>query len=112
MTLLADLLIETKRFEEARSMAAEAKTIFANALGPNHWRTAAAASAEGAALAGLERYEEAEALLSQSFAMLRNDPGALPIYVRNATRWMAALYTGLGNPNEAAKYVAILGSEN
>jgi hypothetical protein len=44
--------------------------------------------------------------------MLRNDPGALPIYVRNATRWMAALYTGLGNPNEAAKYVAILGSEN
>jgi tetratricopeptide (TPR) repeat protein len=111
MTLLADLLIDTKRFEEARPMAAEAKAIFAKALGPDHWRTAAAASAEGAALAGLERYEEAEALLSESFAVLRDDPGALPIYVRNATRWMVALYTGLGDPDEAAKYVAMLSTE-
>jgi len=111
MTLLADLLVDTKRFDEARALGAEAKAICAQALGPDHWRTAAAASAEGAALAGLARYEEARTLLAQSFTKLKNDPGALPFYVRNATRWMADLYKGLGDPDEAAKYIAMLGDD-
>jgi tetratricopeptide (TPR) repeat protein len=108
MTLLAGLLVDTKRFEEARTLAAEAKTICVQALGPEHWRTFAAASAEGAALAGLRQYDEARSLLQPSFTKLKNDAGALPFYVRNATRWMADLYKSLGKPDEAAKYVAML----
>jgi len=108
MSLLADLLVDTNRFDEARAMAAGAQAIYVQALGPDHWRTAAAASAEGAALAGLKQYDEARTLLAASFAKLKNDSGALPFYVRNATRWMADLYKGLGEPDEAAKYVAML----
>ena len=56
MTLLAGALIETQRYEEARTLAADAKAIYLKALGAKHWRTASAASAEGAALAGLKQF--------------------------------------------------------
>jgi tetratricopeptide (TPR) repeat protein len=87
LTLLASLLIDTGRYEEARSAAAEARAICLPALGPKHWRTAAAESAEGAALAGLGRMGEAEPLLRAGLAALRADPGALPFFADNAARW-------------------------
>jgi tetratricopeptide (TPR) repeat protein len=108
MTLLACLLIETGRYEEARDLASEAKTIREAALGEDHWKTAASASAEGAALAGLGEYDEAEALLSDSVNVLQRERAALPYYVRSATRWLAGLYTTLGRPNEAAEFSAML----
>jgi tetratricopeptide (TPR) repeat protein len=107
MTLLAALLVDTPQYEEARSLAGDAKTICAEAFSPDHWRTASAASAEGAALAGLQRYAEAEPVLLESFNTLRNDSGALPFYVSNASRWLADLYRALGRPDEAAKYQVV-----
>jgi len=108
MTLLADLLIETGRFVEARELAAAAHAICTVALSENHWRTASAASAEGAALAGLRQYASAETLLLQSFAVFRNDAGTLPIVVAKNTRRLADLYRRWGKPDAAARYAALL----
>jgi tetratricopeptide (TPR) repeat protein len=108
MTLLADLLIETGRFVEARELAATAHAICAAALTENHWRTASAASAEGAALTGLRQFAAAESLLLQSFAVFRDDAGALPVIVANNTRRLADLYKRWGKPDAAARYTALL----
>jgi tetratricopeptide (TPR) repeat protein len=90
LTLLASLLVDTGRFEEARTSAAEARAICLPALGPAHWRTAAATSAEGAALAGLGQTAQGAKLLFEGLAALRADAGALPFFVDNAARWVAA----------------------
>jgi thioredoxin-like negative regulator of GroEL len=108
MTKLADLLIATGRFEEARELAAAAKAICSKTLSDAHWRTADAASAEGAALAGLQQFESAEALLLKSHATLAGDSGALPIVVTNTTRRLAELYSAWGKSAEAARYRAML----
>jgi hypothetical protein len=89
LILLASLLVETGRFEEARAAAAEARTICLQALGPGHWRTAAASSVEGAALLGLGQMAQGAKLLLEGLAALRADAGALPFYVENAGRWAA-----------------------
>jgi hypothetical protein len=108
LTLLATLLIDTGRFEEARSAAAEARAICLPALGPTHRRTAAATSAEGAALAGLGHTTDAEKLLLEGLTALRADEGALPFVVNNAIRWTADYYRKQGNQREAARYQAML----
>jgi tetratricopeptide (TPR) repeat protein len=105
MTLLAGLLVDTGRFEEALQLASAAKAICLNALAPGHWRTASAASAEGAALAGLQQYQQAEAMLKDSFQVLGKDPVTPPYYVSSAKRWLANLYLALDQPREAAKYL-------
>jgi hypothetical protein len=87
LTLLASLLVDTRRFEEARSAAAEARAICLPALGASHWRTAAAASTEGAALAGLGQAAQGAKLLFEGLAALRADTGALPFFLNNANRW-------------------------
>ena len=109
LTILASLFIETGRFEEARTAAAEARAICQLALAEDHWRTAGAASAEGAALAGLSQYEAAETLLLAGFAVLNNDSGALPFFATNATRWLADFYKNQGDMEQSAKYRAMLG---
>jgi len=112
MTLLANVLIESKRYEEANLMAAEARIIFVNALGKDHWRTAGAASAEGAALAGLGKFVAAETLLLQSFDVLTQDSGALPLHVTNTTGRLAELYLAWGKAEEAARYQVMLQIQN
>jgi hypothetical protein len=92
LTLLASLLIDTGRYEEALPVAREAKAICLLSLAENHWRTAGAASAEGAALAGLGELDTAEPLLVNSVAILQNDSGALRFFVDNATRWLASFH--------------------
>lgn len=104
MTLLADLLVATKQFDEAYSYAAQARQISSGANTENHWRTAIAASAEGAALTGMQKYAEAETLLLKSRDVLRADEGALPIFVEATDQRLASLYEDWGRPDEAAKY--------
>lgn len=104
LSLLASLYIETGRFAEAYELAVEAHRNCIDALGPEHWRTAAAASAEGAALSGLGRNNEAEPMLLQAVAILGADSGALPFFVRNATRWLAGHYVQTGQKEQAKKY--------
>ena len=87
-------------------MAEEAKLILTSSLSENHWRTAAAANAEGAALEGLQQYQKAELLLVDSYEILRTDAGAIPLFVTQAKRRLAELYEAWGKPDEARKYAA------
>jgi serine/threonine-protein kinase len=104
MTLLASVLIDTGRNEEALALAKDAKAIWLKALPPGHWRTASAEAAEGAALAGLGRYDEAEKLLLASYGVLHNEQGAAHVYVVNSSRWLVKLYLATGQPAKATRY--------
>jgi tetratricopeptide (TPR) repeat protein len=101
LTLLAVWLIENEQFENALRAATEARSICLLALDESHWRTASATSAEGAALAGLGRLDEAEPLLIGGHEALTNDGGALPFIVDRATHWLAAFYDSTGAAGEA-----------
>ena len=80
--------------------------MYLKSLGPSHWRTATATTAEGAALAGLKQYQQAEQLLLEGNGVLHAGAGALPYYVKSADRWLAQLYQVMGQPEKAAKYLA------
>ena len=108
LTLLASLLIETRRYEEARSAAAEAAAICLPALGENHWRTAAATAAEGAAMAGLGSVDQAGPKLAAGATTLNQDPGALPFFVTSATRWAAEFFRKQGDMVKAAEFSSML----
>jgi tetratricopeptide (TPR) repeat protein len=105
---LAGVLVEAGQFEEARSLAASAHETFAASLGEAHWRTAAAASTEGAAEAGMGNYGNAEKLLLDSYAVLEADPAVREIYVRETLERLAGLYRAWGKDAEARRYAALL----
>jgi tetratricopeptide (TPR) repeat protein len=105
MSLLASCLVIGTQYAEARSLADRAREIYTGALTEHHWRTALATNTEGAAIAGLRNFAEAEPLLLGSQELLRNDPAAPGIYVAEATRRVARLYTDWGKPEKAALYL-------
>lgn len=82
---MALLRVAEGRFSEALEMAQVAKGIYTKALSADHWRTAIAQSAEGAALTGLGRYREADNDLSHSLQILSKNSGA-PAMFRNITQ--------------------------
>jgi tetratricopeptide (TPR) repeat protein len=109
MTLLANCLIANGALDEALELATKARGIYTEALSGDHWRTAVAIGAEGAALAGLGKYADAEERLLQSHTILRQDPNAMTIFVSEATRRLASLYSAWGKPVRAAEFRALLG---
>ena len=108
MTLLANTLVARGNFDEALELAKRAHEIFAHVLREGHWRTAVAANAEGAALAGLERFSEAEYLLLRSLNTLKSDAGTLHIFVAMAERRVVDLYREWGKPELAARHAVRL----
>ena len=68
------------QYSEALQMAQQATEIYIKALSADHWRTAIAQSAEGAALAGLGRYQEADHDLSHAQEILSKNSGAPAIF--------------------------------
>ena len=102
MTLLANCLITQERFEEGLELAVTTRQIFAAALPDGHWRTAVATNAEGAALAGLERYAEAERLLLASHTILSEDSSAIPAFADLAAQRLVLLYQKWDKPERAA----------
>jgi hypothetical protein len=109
-TALAAVLVDLGQFEEARAVADSARVSFEVSLGKDHWRTAAAASVEGAALTGLKDYEAAETLLVESYALLSANESAGVNRLRDAARWLVGLYEAWGRPDAAARYRAELAS--
>jgi len=97
----ANLLISTERYEEALSLAQSAKASLLSTLPEDHWLVAYAASAEGAALAELGSYPEAESLLLASLEPLKLAP--IPGAVEQNRIRLAELYAGWGKPGEAAR---------
>jgi tetratricopeptide (TPR) repeat protein len=105
---LAHLYYETRRFEQARALAHAARQTLSDTLAPEHWRTAWAASVEGAAFAGLSRYENAEPMLIAGLRTLQRDPGSgsRVVYIDTTRRFLADLYRAWGKPQLAVSYAA------
>jgi hypothetical protein len=102
MTVKSNLLLATNRFEEARDIAGKARKIMAMSLPEDHWRVAAAATVEGAALTKLGIYPDAEPLLLDSVKPLEQAP--IPgIGDQNRER-LVSLYTAWDKPEEANKF--------
>ena len=89
---LAVLRVAQGRYAEALGLAQSAKTIDRAALSADHWRTAIAESAEGAALTGLGRFPEAEAALAHSCGILGKNSGAPLIYRTLAQGYLDTLH--------------------
>ncbi len=89
--VLATLQIAQHQYAEALESARLAADIYTTALSADHWRTGAAISAEGAALTGLKRYDEAAPLLSRSETILNKD-GAPPVFRTLNERYLQALH--------------------
>jgi hypothetical protein len=104
MTLKAGVQLATKRFKEASQSAHMARKILEDNYAANHWRVAAAANVEGAALAGLGQYDEAEGLLLPSDEILANAP--MPGVSEQSKQRLVTLYTAWGKEDEALRYSA------
>ena len=107
LTLLASCLVAQGRFDEAYEHAGAARQMLLSALPDGHWRTALAASAEGAALVGLGRYAEAEPLLVDGYTVLSNDARAMNTLVHTAGERLVSLYEAWGKPEKAAEVLAL-----
>jgi tetratricopeptide (TPR) repeat protein len=107
MTLLANCLVANGAYDEALEFARKARSVYTAALSEDHWRTAVAIGAEGAALAGQHRYADAEKLLLQSHTILSQDQNAMTLFVTEANRRLASFYSEWGKPELAAEYLAM-----
>jgi tetratricopeptide (TPR) repeat protein len=89
---LAILRVDQKNYAAGLEFARNAKAIYTAALSADHWRTALAECAEGAALTGLGRYPEAEKPLTHGHAILVKDTGLPLIYRTLAQRYFDNLH--------------------
>ncbi len=101
---VAILQVATGKYVDALLSARAAKEMFTSALSASNWKTAIAQSVNGAALAGVRMYPEAERELLQAYTLLNQDAAALPTYRTLARRYLAELYMAWGRPAEAARY--------
>jgi tetratricopeptide (TPR) repeat protein len=102
LTVKANLLVARRQFAEARQVAAQARRILEAKLPEDHWQVAMAQNAEGAALAGLGDYQEAESLLLSSLPRLGGSP--LPGLEKTGRERLARLYTAWRKPDKASQY--------
>jgi tetratricopeptide (TPR) repeat protein len=100
--MIAILRVAQGKYPEAVQLAQSAKGIYTASLSADHWRTAIAESAEGAALTGLDRFPEAETLLTHSYGVLRKEGGAPLIYRTLAQHYLDTLHRRERHPNSVA----------
>ena len=102
LTVKANLLLAQRRYDDARQVAGQARRILEASLPEDHWQVAMAVNAEGAALAGLGEYKNAESLLLASLPKLAGSP--LPGIENTGRARLASLYTRWGKPDKAGEY--------
>jgi tetratricopeptide (TPR) repeat protein len=90
---LAILQVAQHQYDEALVSAHESVRILSAGLSATNWKTAVGQSTEGAALAGLNRYSEAEPLLVQGLGILGKDGGAPPQYRQLAQQYLDQMHT-------------------
>ena len=103
LTGLANILVESGRFDEALRTATEAQAACASAFSDAHWRTAVASGTVGGALTGLGRFDEAEPILVGSFKALQSEKGAA-MHMEDARRRLVNLYEAWNKPASALPY--------
>ena len=91
------LQVAQHKYQDALVSAHAAAEIYTAALSATNWKTAIAESINGAALAGIGQYPEAEQHLVQSYTVLSNDAGAPPMYRKLARQLSGRTCTGAGD---------------
>jgi tetratricopeptide (TPR) repeat protein len=108
LMMLAILRVSEAKYPEALQLAQSAKDIDTAALSPDHWRTAIAESAAGAALTGLGRYPEAETELAHSYGILSKEGGAPPAYRSLTQRYLDELHRRERSPGGSLSRTAAM----
>ena len=103
---LGILLTEHERARDAGALLREALSIDQKVLPKDNWQSAYAQSALGECLAAMKRFEEAETLLTESYATLRAKRGETDMCRRRAAARILNLYQAWGQPDKAAPYRA------
>ncbi len=109
---LAEIMLLRGDLPAAESHVREALEVRRNSLPAGHWEIAHAESVLGAALSGLGRYGEAEALLLSAYPILRERRSERAPFTRDALERIVALYEAWGKPEKAAEYRALLPNLN
>ena len=104
ITGMGDHHIAAGEFVEAERMYRRAVAVRQNIHPAPHWRIAEAWSRVAYALLRQRRYEDAEALLTESYTRLRTDKGAIPESSDRARVWLVELYDAWERPRDAARY--------
>jgi len=94
--------LDQNRPEQAEPLLQEALPIFRAQLGNNHRATIQAARTLGSCLLALDRYDEAEPLLVESFTYYQNE--AMVKELAPAREALYDLYTAWSKPDKAAEY--------
>jgi tetratricopeptide (TPR) repeat protein/predicted Ser/Thr protein kinase len=105
-TGMGDHHIAAGAFVEAEQAYRRAVTARQNVHPAPHWRIAEARSKVGYALLRQRRYQDAEALLTESYTRLSTDKGAIPESTNRARAWLVELYEAWDRPRDAARYRA------
>ena len=100
------LQVATGKYHEALASGQTAAGIYTGAFSATNWRTAVADTVDGAALAGMGEYPEAESHLVHGYTILSNDSGAPPMYRKLTRGYLQDLYQRWGRPHEAQRYAA------
>jgi hypothetical protein len=100
---LAIVDVAVRRYADAQARGKAAAEIYTASLSPDHWRTAVAESAEGAALTGLGRYSEAEKLLAHGYGILSKDSTVLSTYRNLASQYVKVLRERQGDADAAGQ---------
>jgi tetratricopeptide (TPR) repeat protein len=90
---LAILQVAQHQYDDALVSAHQSVRILTAGLSATNWKTAVGQCTEGAALAGLNRYSEAEPLLVQGLSILGKDGGAPPQYRQLAQQYLDQMHT-------------------
>jgi tetratricopeptide (TPR) repeat protein len=103
---LGQLLVDHGRAAEAEPLLREAVVVYTATLGAEHIRTADAQMWLGLCLTARAQYEQAEAALLPSLAII--EAGGEASMTQRAVQALADLYEAWGRPDQAAPYRARL----
>jgi tetratricopeptide (TPR) repeat protein len=98
--------VATHKYGDAALSARAAREMFATTMSPTSWRTGLAESVNGAALAGMGEFADAEKQLQHGYALMRDDASAVPMYRTLVRRYVEDLYRRWGRPQEARRFLA------
>jgi tetratricopeptide (TPR) repeat protein len=104
----ASALLRKGRHADAESLLRASLEAYELVLFEEHWQMCELRSLLGAALAGQERFEEAEELLLNAYDRMKDDPGAPPESIAAAVERIVALYDASDRPAEANEWRATL----
>ena len=105
---LASLLMDRDAYTDAEPLLRQALDILNDGLPDTRWRVVEAQSMLGHCLAGQRRFVEAETLLLDSHAALREERGLDHQSTQQAVEWLVGLYEDWGRPEEAERYRSLL----